>query len=93
MLVVFLQTRCFIAPADTRARIERICDAIVQVSPQLFAAVDQYPHFRETAKRMLHEWNKGMNGLRLQKTWSLPSLTDAIVEPQRSIANRALRAI
>lgn len=27
---------------------------------------------------MLHAWNDGMNGLRLQKTWSLPSLNEAI---------------
>jgi serine/threonine-protein kinase HipA len=77
-LEVFLQVRCFIAPAETRARIERICDAMVSVSPALFEAVERYPHFRETAKRMLNQWNMGMNSLRLQKRWHLPSLTTQI---------------
>ena len=27
---------------------------------------------------MLHAWNDGMNSLRLQKTWSLPSLDEPI---------------
>ncbi len=27
---------------------------------------------------MLHAWNDGMNSLRLQKSWSLPSLDEAI---------------
>jgi serine/threonine-protein kinase HipA len=77
-LEVFLQVRCFVAPADTRARIERICEALVSVSPALFEAAERYPHFRETAKRMLQQWNEGMNSLRLKRTWSLPSLSAAI---------------
>jgi serine/threonine-protein kinase HipA len=41
-------------------------------------ATGTYPEFHETGKRMLHAWNAGMNSLRLQKTWSLPSL-DALI--------------
>jgi serine/threonine-protein kinase HipA len=74
----FLQTRCGLSPAQTLARVERICDAIVQVTPQVVAAAERYPAFREVGKRMLHAWNDGMNSLRLQKTWSLPSLDVAI---------------
>lgn len=74
----FLQTRCGVMPADTRQRIERICEAVVSVTPDLVAAAQQHPGFRETGKRMLHAWNEGMNSLRLQKTWSLPSLDEAI---------------
>jgi serine/threonine-protein kinase HipA len=44
----------------------------VTVSPK------RYPAFHETGKRMLREWNAGMNSLSLQRTWSLPSLKDAI---------------
>jgi len=42
------------------------------------AAARRYPEFRATGKRMLHAWNDGMNSLRLQRTWSLPSLDEAI---------------
>ena len=73
-LQLFLQNRCGIMPQQAKARIERICDAIVAVSPQVLEAAARHAHFRETAKRMLHAWNSGMNSLRLHKTWSLPSI-------------------
>lgn len=74
----FLQTRCHVSPTQTLERVERICEAIVQVTPQVVSASRQYPAFHETGKRMLHAWNDGMNSLRLQKTWSLPSLDKSI---------------
>jgi serine/threonine-protein kinase HipA len=77
-LELFMQVRCFIAPQETHARIERICEAIVSVSPTLFEAAAQHSHFRDTAKRMLNQWNAGMNSLRLRRTWSLPNLTTQI---------------
>lgn len=70
----FLQTRCQVMPAQTHERIERLCEAMVKVAPQVVAATRRHPAFHETGKRMLHAWNDGMNSLRLQKTWSLPSL-------------------
>jgi len=70
----FLQTRCNLPPAQTRERVERICEAIVQVTPQVIDAAQRHPSFHETGKRMLHAWNEGMSSLRLQKTWSLPTL-------------------
>jgi serine/threonine-protein kinase HipA len=80
----FLQTRCSVMPAEARERVERICEAIVQVTPQVIEATGRYPAFHETGKRMLHAWNAGMNSLRLQKTWSLPSLDDAIKQARFS---------
>ena len=74
----FVQTRCGVMPAQTKERVERICEAIVRVTPQVVEAAGRYPAFHETGKRMLHAWNAGMNSLRLQKTWSLPSLEGAI---------------
>jgi len=74
----FLQTRCNLAPAETLQRVERICEAIVQVTPQVIDSLRQYPSFHETGKRMLYAWNEGMNSLRLQKTWSLPRLDESI---------------
>ncbi|MBU1358672.1 MAG: type II toxin-antitoxin system HipA family toxin [Gammaproteobacteria bacterium] len=80
----FLQTRCGVMPAQARERAERICQAIVEVTPGVVEAAGRYPGFRETGKRMLHAWNDGMNSLRLQKTWSLPSLNLAIAEARFS---------
>ena len=80
----FLQTRCGVMPAQTKERVERICEAIVHVTPQVVEAAGRYPAFHETGKRMLHAWNAGMNSLRLQKTWSLPSLDGAIEEARFS---------
>ncbi|MBI3347203.1 MAG: type II toxin-antitoxin system HipA family toxin [Burkholderiales bacterium] len=76
----FLQTRCNVLPSRTYGRVERICEAIVQVTPQVVEATKRYPSFHETGKRMLHAWNDGMNSLRLQKTWSLPCLDEPIAE-------------
>ena len=78
----FLQTRCGVMPAQTRGRVERICEAIVHVTPKVVEAARCHPGFHETGKRMLQAWNAGMNSLRLQKTWSLPSL-DAAIEQAR----------
>ncbi|MEY4713597.1 MAG: hypothetical protein RIS88_3047 [Pseudomonadota bacterium] len=74
----FLQMRCGIRPAQTRERIERICEAMVKVSPRVVEAARTHAGFAAIAPRMLHAWNEGMNSLRLQKTWSLPGLTEVI---------------
>ncbi len=76
----FLQARCGVMPAQARERVERICEAIVSVTPQVIEAINRYPSFHVTGKRMLYAWSAGMNSLRLQRTWSLPSLTTAIEE-------------
>jgi serine/threonine-protein kinase HipA len=80
----FLQTRCSVMPAQTRERVERICEAIVHVTPKVVEAAGRYPSFHETGKRMLHAWNAAMNSVRLQKTWSLPSLDGAIEQARFS---------
>lgn len=77
-LELFLQARCGIMPAEAKHRIERICEAVVAVTPELISAAQAHPQFYEIGKRMLHAWNEGMNSLRLKKTWSLPSLEGAI---------------
>jgi len=80
----FLQTRCGLMPSETKMRIERICEAIVDVTPDLVQATNEHASFREIGKRMLHVWNDGMNSLRLQKTYSLPTLDNTIGAAQFS---------
>lgn len=77
-LDIFLQTRCGLKPANIAQRVERICQAMVEVSAELSAAISQYPNFAIVGPRMLHAWNAGMNSLRLHKHWSLPSLDTLI---------------
>jgi serine/threonine-protein kinase HipA len=83
-LETFLQVRCGIKPEEARQRIERICEAMVDVTPMVIDAMDQHPHFKEIGKRMVHVWNDGMNSLRLKKTWSLPSLDETIAQARFS---------
>ena len=73
-LEIFLETRCGLKPAEVKGRVERICEAMVDVTAQVIEASKLYPTFDDIGPRMLHAWNDGMNSLRLQKVWSLPSL-------------------
>lgn len=77
-LEIFLQTRCQLKPAEILNRVERICQAMVEVSGELVKACTSYESFAEIGPRMLHAWNDGMNSLRLQRTWSLPNLVPQI---------------
>lgn len=79
-LELFLQTRCGIKPSEAFQRVERICEAMVKVSPQVIQAAKDYDFFKVIGPRILHAWNDGMNSLRLQKTWSLPTLKSQIAE-------------
>lgn len=79
-LELFLQTSCGIGAQETHSRVERICEAMVDISPELVQAARDYPCFELIGPRMLHIWNEGMNSLRLKKSWSLPSLTDKIAQ-------------
>ena len=79
-LELFLQARCGIKPTEAFQRIERICEAIVKVSPRVVEAAKDYDFFSVVGPRMLHAWNDGMNSLRLRKTWSLPTLNTQIAE-------------
>ena len=77
-LELFLQTHCGLKPAEIAERVERICQAMVEVSTEVVQASRDYANFSEVGPRMLHAWNDGMNSLHLQKKWSLPSLASTI---------------
>lgn len=77
-LEIFLETRCGLKPAQVKEQVEKICEAMVDVSPLVIEASRCYPTFERIGPRMLHAWNDGMNSLRLRKIWSLPSLQPQI---------------
>lgn len=76
----FLQVRCGVMPADTRERVERIGQAMVEVAPRLVEAAKQYPHFAPIAGTILGSWNEGLETLRIQKSWFVPTLDQLITE-------------
>nr|WP_284738229.1 HipA domain-containing protein [Serpentinimonas maccroryi] len=73
-LEVYLQTRCSLKPAEVGQRVERLCEAMVDVSTEVVRASRDYESFGLVGPRMLKAWNEGMNSLRLSKAWSFPSL-------------------
>lgn len=73
-LELYLQTQCDLKPAVIAQRVSQLCEAVVDVSPEVVRASRAYKSFELVGPRMLHAWNEGLNSLRLQKTWSLPSL-------------------
>ncbi|MBK1688249.1 type II toxin-antitoxin system HipA family toxin [Rubrivivax gelatinosus] len=73
-LELYLQTHCGLKPQDIERRVERLCQAVVDVSPEVVRASRTFKNFERVGPRMLHAWNDGLNSLRLRKTWSLPSL-------------------
>jgi serine/threonine-protein kinase HipA len=77
-LELFLQTHCGLKPAEVADRVERMCQAMVEVSADIVQASREYASFSGVGPRMLHAWNDGMNSVRLQKKWSLPTLTSII---------------
>ena len=77
-LELYLQTHCGLKPAEIRMRIEKICEAMVDVSTQVIQDSQTYSSFKDIGPRMLHAWNDGMNSLRLQHKWSLPTLGEKI---------------
>jgi serine/threonine-protein kinase HipA len=91
-LELFLHTRCGIKRSEALQRIERICEAMVKVSPQVVRAAKDYEFFNVVGPRMLHAWNDGMNSLRLQKTWSLPTLNAQIATLKAKARRARLRA-
>lgn len=79
-LGLFLQHHCGLGTAEVHSRVERLCEAIVEVSPEVLNATHEYAHFADVGVRMLRAWNEGMNSLRLQKSWSLPSLSALLAQ-------------
>lgn len=77
-LEVFINARLGIPSARLHQKVERIGAAILEVVPILLEKIDRYQEFREIGKRMLLQWNDGMNSLKLHKAWRLPDLAATI---------------
>ena len=90
-LEIFLQTSCNLRPTEVKNRVERICESMIKVAPQVVEAAASYPQFREIGKHMLLLWNEGMSSLRLQKIWILPTLHEQIESSKFSAPKKMKR--
>jgi serine/threonine-protein kinase HipA len=88
---IYLQTFCNLRPTEVKSRVERICESIIEVAPRVIETAESYAHFREIGKRMLLLWNEGMNSLRLQKTWILPTLQKQLENSKFSAPKKKVR--
>ncbi|PPD51518.1 MAG: hypothetical protein CTY12_07685 [Methylotenera sp.] len=70
----FAQIQAGIKPADFKLLLERICDAIVKVTPEVMAHAKDKSGFREVGKRMVHRWNEGINSLTYKTSILVPDL-------------------
>ena len=61
--------------------VDQIATAMTAVGPQVRAAMVEHPDFAEIGKRMLHNWQEGVAGLRDKRTYALGdvSLGDAFI--------------
>ncbi|MES2070059.1 MAG: type II toxin-antitoxin system HipA family toxin [Pseudomonadota bacterium] len=70
----FTQTAMALPAARHRQLVERICEAIVETTPEVIAHAEDKPGFRELAKQILHAWNRGMQSLKADKSYTVPDL-------------------
>lgn len=68
-------TATFGLPARDQADIvEQIGTAMVEVGPQVRAAMAEHPGFAEIGKRMLATWQEGLAGLRDKRTYAMGNM-------------------
>jgi serine/threonine-protein kinase HipA len=59
----FTQSVMSVSHARHKQLVEQVCEAIVEVTPEVIAHAEDKPGFREPAKQMLHTWNRGTQSL------------------------------
>lgn len=73
----FFNARLGIAPKSYAEMVERLCQSAVEVGQEVIEAAQNESRWRQTAKQMVHAWNKGITSLR---------------DPNKSITVRGLDA-
>ncbi len=72
----YLQQHLGIEPARQRELVDRVCNAVAGMVPELMHHIRNTPGFEPVGLRMLWEWNEGMNRLRERRTFPLPNWVD-----------------
>jgi serine/threonine-protein kinase HipA len=70
----FTQSVMSVSHARHKQLVEQVCEAIVEVTPEVIAHAEDKPGFRELAKQILHTWNRGMQSLKANSTYAVPDL-------------------
>ncbi|MCC8392181.1 type II toxin-antitoxin system HipA family toxin [Paraburkholderia sp. MMS20-SJTR3] len=64
LLQTYGGARLGLSKTDMNDAVERVTSAIHRVTPMVSELADQYPDFREVAKRMLDAWASGLNDIK-----------------------------
>ena len=91
----FAAQRLGLSPQQRTVALESVETALQATFPDIKQYAEKYPYFRETAKRMLNEWETGLAGIQPTATAKQPppgavreSLGMSEVEPERKpVAN------
>ena len=70
-LARFITANLGIPEREQKQIVERISDAVADVSPAVRKTMDDLSGFKETGKRMLAAWNEGVNHLRDSRMYGL----------------------
>ncbi len=70
-LHIFIATAFGISLRDQLQIVDQIGAAIAEVGPLVRLSMEEHPGFREIGKRMLVEWQSGIDGLRNKRTYNL----------------------
>lgn len=68
----YLQQQLGFEPAAQRALVDRVCQAVDAVVPELKRHIRHTPGFEPVGLRMLWEWNQGMKRLSERRSFVLP---------------------
>ncbi|MDZ4813168.1 MAG: type II toxin-antitoxin system HipA family toxin [Pseudomonadota bacterium] len=98
-LKTFITATFGVAVREQAEIAEQIAAAIVEVGPQVRAAMATHPGFAEIGKRMLLSWMEGLDGLRDKRVYALagPELGEAFrglsdpdpTKPERQVVGRS----
>lgn len=64
LLLRYAQEWLDIPPEKARVMVEQVSDAVHAIAPDVKKCAEEYPEFREIAKRMLTYWERGVAGVR-----------------------------
>jgi serine/threonine-protein kinase HipA len=67
----FIASSFGISLKDQEQIVQKICDAISDVGPQVRQAMSQHAQFNDIGKRMLLAWSDGARGLRDQRVYAI----------------------
>jgi len=75
-LEIYLRQALGLEPAQQRALIEQVCDALSDTLPEVLAHARNTPGFADVGSRMVHEWNAGLKRLSKRSGITAPDFAE-----------------